>query len=382
MPASFRRTVFLAVPVLFAVAAGCGTSSEDNRFNPRGGAGGEPGTGGQGGGFVLDGGADSGGNDPLGDAACATSSQSADHVPLDVFIMLDQSGSMSDSIGGGGSKWSAVVGALNEFVTKVPDPLTVSVGIQFFGNGDGFFQVDSCDPADYAIPAVPIAPLTPQQISALGTAVGNASPKTGTPTGPALQGAIQYATAWQIQHPTNHVIVVLATDGDPQECQPQAVTDIANQIAAPGFQGSPSIPTYVVGVGSSFSSLDAIAAAGGTNKAYIVNQNAQQFIDAMNSIRGNAVGCKYLIPTGKNGEKVDFDFVNVVYEPGAGGSPVLFDYVANASACDPAAGGWYYDPPPPSEPYNIVLCPKSCDTVSADKMGKVTVELGCQSHTH
>ena len=56
------------------------------------------------------------GNTGGGDAAaCATSSVKADKIPLDLFIMLDQSGSMADAVSGG-TKWSTVTSALDTFV--------------------------------------------------------------------------------------------------------------------------------------------------------------------------------------------------------------------------------------------------------------------------
>ena len=45
-------------------------------------------------------------------SSCATSMVKAEKVPLDMYVMLDQSGSMSDTVAGGGTKWTAVTGAL------------------------------------------------------------------------------------------------------------------------------------------------------------------------------------------------------------------------------------------------------------------------------
>ena len=73
------------------------------------------------------------------------------------------------------------------------------------------------------------------------------------------------------------------------------------QVAAAALAGTPSLLTFVIGVGSSLTSLNGIAAAGGTGQAFIVDAAGAdpggQFLAAMNAIRGSAaVGCQYTIP--------------------------------------------------------------------------------------
>src|SRR4029078_11744139 len=53
-------------------------------------------------------------------------------LPLDIYIMLDQSGSMLDTVAGGGTKWDAVTSALKSFLQQ-PGLGGISVGIQYFG---------------------------------------------------------------------------------------------------------------------------------------------------------------------------------------------------------------------------------------------------------
>jgi len=359
-----------------------------------------------------DSGSDGGGSNGLGDgSACAASMVKADQVPLDMMIMLDQSSSMSDSVAVGGDKWSAVTGALTAFVQQ-PSLTGVSVGINYFGlpagsantctvssctvNADcgaaacgpcevipglGGFCLgsiaaggDSCTAADYAGAAVEIAPL-PASASSIVTSMAGHSPTTSTPTSAALQGAIDHATTWQQSHAGDAVVVVLATDGDPTECD-TTLSDI-NAIAATAFGGTPKIPTFVIGVGSSLSSLNGIAAAGGTTSAFIVDTGGnvnQQFLDAMNAIRHAALGCTYSIPLPASGVP-DFNSVNVVYTPGGGGSAQTFPYVGAASSCPATGNGWYYDNS--NAPSQIILCTPTCGMVEADTMGEVDVSLGC-----
>src|SRR5262249_32794124 len=144
-----------------------------------------------------------------GACACAAETQQADSVPLDLFIMLDQSGSMDDMVQGGGTKWTATTTALNGFFNN-PMNASLGVGIQYFalpasqgcpascssnsdcGNlGLCFLSMcvicnvgggDSCNISDYAKAEVPIAPLNPAQAMALSNSINGHSPATGTPT--------------------------------------------------------------------------------------------------------------------------------------------------------------------------------------------------------
>jgi len=64
------------------------------------------------------------------DSGCAATSTKVQQ-PLDIYIMLDQSASMDETVAGGGTKWSAITGALQQFVNSQVNG--VSVGMQYFG---------------------------------------------------------------------------------------------------------------------------------------------------------------------------------------------------------------------------------------------------------
>ena len=119
-------------------------------------------------------------------------------------------------------------------------------------------------------------------------AIGNTGPDgESTPTTPALQGALNYAFGWASANTSHVTIVVLATDGEPTNCNPNDVDSCAG-YAAQGLTVSPVIKTFVVGVGSDLSALNAIAMAGGTSSALLVDANAmagQEFLDDLNMIR-------------------------------------------------------------------------------------------------
>lgn len=337
-----------------------------------------------------------------GACACAAETTQANLVQLDLFFMLDKSGSMTETVQGGGTRWQAVTSALNSFFTD-PANAGLGAGIQYFpitgasncsptcvtnadcgAYGPCFLGIcfacvpggsDSCAPADYAVAQVPIAPLGPAQATALANSINGQTVSGNTPTGPALQGALSHAQNWAIAHPSHNVVVVLATDGDPTECTPSDIPGIAN-IAASVANGSPPVKTFVIGVGASLANLNAIAASGGTGSAFIVDGNAnvaQEFKAALDAIQSSALGCEYTIPQPGMG-MLDYDKVNVQYTPG-GGSPQVIPNVPDAASCDPATGGWYYDNP--MSPTKIILCGSTCGPIELDPAGKIDILLGC-----
>ena len=149
--------------------------------------------------------------------ACATDVVMANPVPLDLFLMLDQSRSMTETVSGGSTKWAAVTGAMTTFMAQ-PGLDGVSVGLQYFGlPGSGGGLGDSCTASDYAAAAVEIAPL-PGVASTINASIAAHSPTSQTPTSAALQGAVDHAATWAHAHPSDAVAVILATDGEPTEC--------------------------------------------------------------------------------------------------------------------------------------------------------------------
>ena len=80
--------------------------------------------------------------------ACVGGLTEAAPVPLDLYVMLDISGSMLDPTETGASKWEAVSSALKEFVTA-PRSRGLGVGIQYFpllkaGTPDTCSSNDEC----------------------------------------------------------------------------------------------------------------------------------------------------------------------------------------------------------------------------------------------
>jgi hypothetical protein len=412
---------FLVVGGVVQAFAGCGPKSDDGTATPplatagaagfgAGGAvgvgGTDPGgTAGTGGGPIF--GSTGGINGTSGtagapeDGGCGEQSYQGEQVPLDIYIMFDQSASMSCPLAGG-TRWDAVKNALTSFVQNA-GAATISVGLGYFGTAASP-PGSSCLPTDYKVdveigPLSVTAPLIVNSLSAH-------SPLTDTPTLPALQSAVSHGISWKAQHPGHTVVVVLVTDGQPNACGANTVAQIVS-TADSGFKDG-TIPTYVIGIISPGSTcqydpnapnttdLDSVAAAGGTNKALIVDTTnaaqdpGAQFLATMNQIRQTAqIPCEFAIPKTADGT-FETRKVNLVYtDPNGGKGPVYPAPQAPADevgwegheGCATAAdGGWYYDKDPndvKNLPTKIILCKSSCDKLTAIFGFKVNIKLGC-----
>ena len=365
--------------------AACGAARDD------GGAGTPLVPGEDGGGLVLDGGtpgddasftldtAGGGGVGGVGDA-CAATKSAAKLVPLDLYVMMDQSGSMSEKTPSGTTKWDAIRNAVAAFLSD-PGSDGIGVGIGYFPiETGGFFSDDSCKIADYQKPEVEIATL-PGVKAAIVSSLGKHGPSGGTPTGPALRGALTHANEWRVAHPGHTVAAVLATDGMPTSCTPNKIPDIAADATAAAKAG---VKSYVIGVladsdisAGAGKNLDTISTAGNGGPAFVIKSSsadvAKAFADAMKTIRGAALACEYEIPTG-----VGADFKKVNVDVTIGGTPSTVPYVGSAAACDPAKGGWYYDVDPSAgTPKKILLCGGTCKPLQADASARIDIAVGC-----
>lgn len=386
------------------VAEACSASGENTTFAAGGGKSSGNGAGGKGNGSSN---GDGGGFIPatssggIGGGSCAATVNKGEQVPLGMYLMIDKSGSMD------GQKWSDVTTAIKTFVDQ-PSAAGIGVGLQYFpidtgtqcvavfcaSNADcgpascgpcmptlpGFPGAcsgagGSCDVTAYATPAVVISNL-PGVAPVIKNSLNSTTPSGGTPTSAALDGAIQYTKSWMLMNPNAVGVAVFATDGEPSGCD-ENLNNI-NAIAAAGYNGTPSVRTYVIGVGTQLTNLNGIAAAGGTNQAYLVDTNGgaqDQFLQAMNAIRGAALSCAYLIPNPPAGEMIDYGAINVQYTPD-GGKPELMPQVSSAAGCpNDGSLAWYYDNNSP--PQQILLCQSTCDAIASDSKGQIDVLVGC-----
>lgn len=320
---------------------------------------------------TLTGGASSSGAGDVGGvapgSACATSSKTVEAPPVHLVFMLDRSGSMGNSQQAGPNlekRWKPVVAGLDAFFADKASA-NVSASLAFFGQTEA-----ECSADTYKKPAVSMRKLP--DTKAFSDALDAVGPKGGTPTRPALEGAIAYAQAVKATLPAGEkVAIVLATDGDPNDCN----STVENVSAAASAVKS-QIATYVIGVGPDTTSLDTIAQGGGTGKAIMIatSNPAQVSADlraAIGQIKAAQLGCNYALPAPPDGKSLDVNAVNVDYTP-AGGKPKTLAYSADCAN----ANGWHYDNA--AAPKEVVMCPSSCTTLKSDNTGgKVEIIFGC-----
>jgi hypothetical protein len=307
------------------------------------------------------------------DATCSGVSVEAEAVPVDLFIMMDRSTSMSTLVDGTNTtRWEALSAAVQDFVDD-PAAADIRMGIGFFSLSGVADDNTDCNADDYADPTVPIG-LVSDVGADLVSAIDEITPAGLTPTVPALQGAISYAEGWAAEHPERATQVVLVTDGYPTQCvtSPEAIAEAAEA----GYKGSGHIRTFVIGVGDVAKfNLDNYARAGGTTKAFLTDAGdvTSSFVGALNNISNRKLACEYKIPAPPAGMKLDTKKVQVIYTPASGGPEEVPRITALSACADNANGGWYYDDP--ANPTKITVCPCSCARFQA---GHVDVRLGCR----
>lgn len=306
---------------------------------------------------------------------CVGIAYEGESVPLDLYVLFDQSGSMLNDIGGM-TRLQAVQRAMAEFL-RAPESEAIGVGIGYFGTQP--IGQASCDERTYASPDVEITLDHERVIESLN----EREPTGETPTGAALRGACTHASAWKRDNPGRSVAILLVTDGVPEapvSCASGAccpTLDDAARAAAECASGKGKIPTYVLGVGPALGNLSAIAKAGLTKKAYLVEDRdaTTDVLRALNAIRGDAlVPCELEVPEPPPGETLDYRRVNLLYSStGCDFEP--FYYVEKEAECT-ADGGWFYDDP--QLPKTVKLCPASCERVSQPGVS-LSFSVGCQT---
>jgi von Willebrand factor type A domain len=387
-------------------AAGCSGGGSSSRPAPRGSTGGaeggaagtmDPGTSGTGGtagrvgGSGLGGGiitvSDAAPDQRVGIDAPACSALEAETeiivvtttVPVDLYFVYDKSSSMllADVLGSP-NRWDAMAAAIGSFVDASMDDggsAGLGIGMAFFPIGT---PLASCNVADYALPVVDVAPL-PANAAAIKNAVATQMLGLTTPTVPALQGAVQYGTAYQTAHPDRKLALVLATDGEPNDCNSNAPAVAV--VAAAAAAQMPPLNTYVLGIGPSTGNLDAIALAGGTTAAYMVTSSGTtQLLQALNNIRkqtqtkvGTKISCSQKIPPSNSARALDYAATVVKTTTGDAGVTTLPPRVADLAACG-TTEGWYFDDP--IQPTTIHFCPATCTTLSTGK-SRLTIDIPC-----
>lgn len=317
---------------------------------------------------------DSAGQAGGSDGSCIGVSNEAESVPIDLFIMMDRSVSMDELVPGGQmTRWQALHKAVETFVSSGADG-DIRAGIGFFGVTGGNDPALDCDTSRYAKPKVEIGPLADVGPDLLA-AMDDVAPGGLTPAGPALTGALDHASAWAKENPGRVTAVVLVSDGYPTQCDPLTPSGLAS-IAQQAHENAPFVRTYVIGLDAKYN-LDAVALAGGTHAAFIVENGdfASSFASVLENVANTKLACEYALPPAPDpNQKLDYTKVQVTYTAAHEDAAEEIPSVPNVQGCGQSAnGGWYYDNA--SNPTSIEVCPCTCARFEA---GRVDVRVGCK----
>jgi hypothetical protein len=312
-----------------------------------------------------------------GGEGCARAQFHATLKQLDMLILLDQSGSMTED----DDRWTPTTNAIKKFVAS-PEVAGMGVGLQYFPLGKS--KSEKCDSGTYAALAVPMRAL-PENANALASSIDAhyftkaeccSGDHDGTPTRPAMEGVIAALRSWLQAHADHSGVILLATDGEPSSVCDNNKIDNVSQVIAEAAKASPRIATYVVGIGHT-DKLSQLAAAGDTGVSALivdgtgVNTEAQ-LLSALGEIRGKALPCDFALP---EGQSVDPFQVNVQRTQEGSDTMTLSNVTSKEACADTDKLAWYYDDP--AHPTRIQLCPGTCETVTGETKTSLQIIVGC-----
>lgn len=327
---------------------------------------------------------------------CTPDRQLAERSTTQLYFVLDSSASMQ---GGDGAPnyWIPTTAALGEFLTSLDNGWSVGLGLFpkeasnppaanqscltdsdcgaygpcepsfFFCMGTSAFPnmaLESCVAEDYSVPDVSPGPAL-STANIIRDALAATEPDgSTTPTTAALGGAFDFLS--QQNNSTVESNVVLLTDGEPQPCTTNTVSDLA--ASAEEALSNLSIRTHVISLGAP-DVLDPVAAAGGTGESISADATTASISDALAQVAGSAASCRFLLPLDAD----DPSRVNLILSTPSEDETV--PKVNTAQDCSDA--GWYYDNP--ATPTSVFLCPASCSALSEST--EVEWALGCATVT-
>ncbi len=362
------------------------------------------------GGFAM-GGTDAGGASDDGVPACTTlvgldqcgsTSVEAKLRTVNMLLVIDKSGSMTDPLGDT-DKWNALKSALGTALGHVAEQM--NFGLMLFPYAAfRTIPVESCEPDCCALPdarAAVLVPVEPGTRAAgeIGYQLDATSPGGGTPTAAALDAALQYFTTGDGAALEGEKYVLLATDGGPNcndklACKPDTCTtnldgqcpegnccqdpdqrieclDDLSVLDELGKLKDASIPTFVVGLPGTqqyasyldqFAAADGLPSDNGDAHYYAVSESdgVTGLIDVFESITTELVrSCDVALgaaPANPGLVNVAID-CTVVPQDSADGS------------------GWDFDATP--NPTAVVLRGPVCDELQANGAKRVDVLYGC-----
>jgi len=307
---------------------------------------------------------------------CAGEVYEGEAIPLDLYLMFDQSGSMSTKVDAttGATRMDIVRSAVRAFLED-KQSVGLGVGLGYFGHQP--LRETTCDPGEFTTPDVEIGAL-PDQTAALVSSLAAREPTGETPTGAAIRGACDYVVGYKQDNAGRNPAILLVTDGEPKAplseevCAPTLDDAV---LAAEECYQEHGVRIYVLGVGPSLTNLRVIAEAGGTETAFLADQdNAEQVLEALVAVRYAAqlpcelsVDADALAKSDINLNDSTVAYLNFACEYRGVTS------VASKAECG-SEGGWYFDDP--DAPSAIQLCDVTCGDVKSTGR-QLYYSIGC-----
>jgi len=231
---------------------------------------------------------------PTGDANCGSAKSGTSRQPADMLLVLDRSGSMSNSTSadtacnGAGcvDRWTAVTSAVTTTLTATAG--SVNWGLKLFSSTGNACGVTA---------GVEVAPGSANAAANIQSTIGRTNPGGNTPTAQAVDAAVAYLTTGAVASDGNSKYILLATDGEPNcGAGSNTATNVPATVTAITAAKNAGILVYVIGIGPSAGNLDSFAAAGGTG-TYFPATTPQALTDAFATISKAVASCTFNITT-------------------------------------------------------------------------------------
>lgn len=321
---------------------------------------------------------------PVCSAGDAPKGLVAQALGVDMYIMMDRSGSMgTDCVIGGaatGSRWCNAINSLSSYFNSA-ESAGNAAALQYFD----LEGVGQCDGSGFDVAAFPASGSAYQTLptNAFDPSLDQQSPLGNTPTEGALRGIVRFTSKPENRRAGHKTIGVLITDGTPSTCDtnPAHLQAILQQH----FEQT-GTPTYLIGMdGADFGIIEQLA-TGGNAPIHPSNTNGLEYTcgnvmtscrhwnvgsgdanvlaQALASIQASAAGCSYALPPTASARPVDPAEVLVQYVPSDTDAPHTLPRVADAAACAGAPDGYYFDSP--TNPTAITLCRSQCSDGSVN----------------
>ncbi len=242
--------------------------------------------------------ADPGDGGLIDSEGCGTINVTLHPVIPTVLILIDRSGSMADAFGGQ-TRWSAMVSALvdptNGVIAKLEDEVVFGAALY---NSNGGNAGGTC-------PILIKEPPGDNDYARISTMLNDNGPTGDTPTAESIDGVVGDFPTPDPENPEPQILV-LATDGDPDNCvDPDAHDDTSKAMSVTAVQAAytAGIKTFALGIDNDISPghLQKLANAGvgvdpdtGTEPYYLAT-SPQALTDAFNDIITGARTCDFTI---------------------------------------------------------------------------------------